>query len=84
MLISESKDFLKIVLENTTYSSAYNEMTTEQTLELNRVLEELIENSEDFNGDYDYQKAYADYKEELENIYIDSEGLEESYIEPEY
>jgi len=69
MWIRESKNFKKIVITSESYSEAFNEMTSEQAKELNRVLEEYM--SMRHYKSYDYYRAYRNYRRKIYHNYID-------------
>jgi hypothetical protein len=73
MLIRETEEFKKVILESASYHEAFGELSNEFASELNDIIDDIMDESED---DLDYDDAFNIYKEELENIYGDVEGLE--------
>jgi len=69
MWIRDSCNFKKIVILSERYSDAFDEMTSEQALELNRVLEEYM--SMRHYKSYDYYRAYRNYRHKIYYNYID-------------
>ena len=71
MLISETNEFRLIVLDSKNYEEAFAEMTSTQALELNRVMNEIMED----DGVNTYSQAFKIYKEELSIAWGDGEEL---------
>jgi hypothetical protein len=67
MWIRESKNFKKIVITSESYNEAFNEMTTEQAIELNDVLKEHMSNWKKYN----YNRAFKEYRRKIYRNYID-------------
>ena len=81
MLISESPNFINIVIQFSTYEEAFKEMTTNQAQELNRMISLTEENyvtsdsydpDSDDKDDEDIEFFYQMYRDELINIWGES------------
>lgn len=87
MLISESPNFINIVIQSPTYEEAFKEMTMNQAQELNHIISLTEENyvkSDSYDDsdkdEEDNEFFYQMYRDELINIWGENGIEKEEYI----